>query len=136
MPYAIDLFSGAGGMSEGMIQAGFHILYSSDINKDVEETYVSRHKQLGLYQGVNTFFQKADIRDLSSDEILKNIKNLEIFKGKPIHHIDAIFVGPPSQGFIRAGLRDENDPRNTLVKEYLIIVNIIKHKYMVIKNVK
>ena len=47
-PILIDLFCGAGGMSEGLIQAGFHILYSSDINADVEKTYVARHEQLGL----------------------------------------------------------------------------------------
>lgn len=46
MAYAIDLFSGAGGMSEGIIQAGFKILFSSDINKAVEKTYVNRHKIL------------------------------------------------------------------------------------------
>ena len=36
MPYAIDLFCGAGGCSEGLIQAGFHILFSSDISDMVE----------------------------------------------------------------------------------------------------
>ena len=54
MPYAIDLFCGAGGCSEGLIQAGFHILFSSDISEMVEVTYTNRHAQLGLIQGENT----------------------------------------------------------------------------------
>ena len=61
MPYAIDLFCGAGGCSEGLIQAGFHILFSSDISEMVEITYRNRHKQLGLIQGKNTWFERADI---------------------------------------------------------------------------
>ncbi|VSU18518.1 DNA (cytosine-5-)-methyltransferase [Streptococcus pneumoniae] len=40
MPYAIDLFCGAGGCSEGLIQSGFHILFSSDISEMVEKTLV------------------------------------------------------------------------------------------------
>lgn len=51
MPYAVDLFCGAGGCSEGLIQAGFHILFSSDISDMVEVTYKHRHEQLGLIQG-------------------------------------------------------------------------------------
>ena len=50
MPYAIDLFCGAGGCSEGLIQSGFHILFSSDISDMVEVTYKYRHAQLGLIQ--------------------------------------------------------------------------------------
>lgn len=53
MPYAVDLFCGAGGCSEGLIQAGFHILFSSDISDMVEVTYKHRHEQLGLIQGKN-----------------------------------------------------------------------------------
>lgn len=136
MPYAIDLFSGAGGMSEGIIQAGFHILYSSDINEDVEKTYVSRHEQLGLHQGINTYFQRADIRELPSNEIIDAIKNLDIFKNKPMPTIDAIFGGPPCQGFSRAGKRDRKDPRNTLFKEYLRIINDIRPNYVVMENVE
>lgn len=62
MPYAIDLFCRAGGCSEGLIQAGFHILFSSDISDMVEKTYMNRHEQLGLIQGKNTWFERADIR--------------------------------------------------------------------------
>ena len=58
MPYAVDLFCGAGGCSEGLIQAGFHILFSSDISDMVELTSVSythldvykRQKLLSCYQ--------------------------------------------------------------------------------------
>lgn len=136
MSYAIDLFCGAGGMSEGLIQAGFHIIYSSDINKDVEKTYVSRHKQIGLHHGVNTYFQRVDIRDLPSSEIINSIKSLDIFKNKKVPTIDAIFGGPPCQGFSRAGRRDRTDPRNTLFKEYLRIINDIQPNYVVMENVE
>ena len=53
-PIAIDLFCGAGGMSEGILQAGFHIIFSNEISKDASETYRKRHEQLGLEQGKNT----------------------------------------------------------------------------------
>lgn len=135
MPYAIDLFSGAGGMSEGIIQAGFHILFSSDINEAVQKTYINRHKQLGLIQGVNTHFELADIKDLTGDLIRNSISNLDIFKNKEIPHIDAIFGGPPCQGFSRAGRRDPNDPRNKLFKEYVRVIDEVQPDYVVLENV-
>lgn len=104
-PNAIDLFCGAGGMSEGILQAGFHILFSSDINEDVEKTYRNRHDQLGLIQGVNTFFKRADIRELPSSEIINSIQQLKMFENKSLPKIDVIFGGPPCQGFSRAGQR-------------------------------
>ena len=139
MPYAIDLFCGAGGMSEGIIQAGFHILFSSDINIDVEKTYVNRHTQLGLIQGENTYFHRGDIRDLTGSFIMDCISNLNFFKTECLElpqKIDAIFGGPPCQGFSRAGKRDKNDPRNVLFKEYLRVINEIMPKYVIMENVE
>ena len=134
MAYAIDLFSGAGGMSEGIIQAGFDILFSSDINEDVMKTYINRHQQLGLIQGYNTHFELANIKDLTGDLINESIANLEIFKGKEVPHIDAIFGGPPCQGFSRAG--NANDPRNKLFKEYVRVIDEVKPDYVVLKSVE
>ncbi|MDO7284686.1 DNA cytosine methyltransferase [Shouchella clausii] len=134
-PLAIDLFCGAGGMSEGILQAGFHIIYSSDINGDVKKTYLNRHEQLGLYHGVNTYYEQADIRELPSSKIMESIAGIEIFSGGEVPTIDAIFGGPPCQGFSRAGLRRKDDPRNTLFKEYLRIVNDIRPRYVVMENV-
>jgi DNA (cytosine-5)-methyltransferase 1 len=135
MAYAIDLFCGAGGMSEGLIQAGFHILFSSDINSDVQQTYMNRHEQLGLHQGVNTYFHRGDIRELNGNMIHGSIRNLEIFRGQNLPDIDAVFGGPPCQGFSRAGRRDPNDPRNLLFREYLRVIGEIRPKYVVLENV-
>lgn len=135
-PIAIDLFCGAGGMSEGILQAGFHIVFSSDINEDVEKTYTNRHKQLGLVEGENTCFRRADIRELTYQEIMHSIQQLNIFKGKEVPEIDVIFGGPPCQGFSRAGKRQKDDPRNMLFKEYLRIINDIRPKYVVMENVE
>lgn len=136
MPYAIDLFCGAGGCSEGLIQAGFHILFSSDISDMVEVTYRHRHEQLGLIQGKNTWFERSDIRDLTGDTIKKHILGLEIFKGKEMPEIDLMIGGPSCQGFSRAGRRDKSDPRNMLFGEYVRVIDEIKPKYIVLENVE
>lgn len=136
MPYAIDLFCGAGGCSEGLIQAGFHILFSSDISEMVEVTYTNRHAQLGLIQGENTWFQRADIRNLTGADIRRHIANLRIFEGKSIPDIDLMIGGPSCQGFSRAGRRDKSDPRNMLFGEYVRVINEIRPKYIVLENVE
>lgn len=136
MPYAVDLFCGAGGCSEGLIQAGFHILFSSDISPMVEVTYTNRHKQLGLIQGENTWFERSDIRDLKGDFIREKISSLNIFDGHDIPEIDLMIGGPSCQGFSRAGRRDKNDPRNMLFGEYVRVISEIKPKYIVLENVE
>ena len=135
MPYAIDLFCGAGGFSEGILQAGFDILFSSDRSPMVQETYVNRHQQLGLEEGVDTHFELADIKELTSERIFEVINNLRygnIFKPGDI---DVIFVGPPCQGFSRLGKRDASDPRNMLFHEYLRIIRDVRPRYVVMENV-
>ena len=136
MPYAIDLFCGAGGCSEGLIQAGFHILFSSDISDMVEVTYRNRHTQLGLIQGKNTWFERSDIRDLTGEIINNRISNLESFKGKDIPDIDLMIGGPSCQGFSRAGRRDKADPRNMLFGEYVRVISEVRPNYIVLENVE
>ena len=136
MANAIDLFCGAGGCSEGLIQAGFDILFSSDISDMVEVTYRHRHEQLGLIQGVNTWFELSDIRDLTGDIIRDRIAKLEIFKGREVPEIDLMIGGPSCQGFSRAGRRDKSDPRNMLFGEYVRVINEIRPKYIVLENVE
>ncbi|WP_417202668.1 DNA cytosine methyltransferase [Acetoanaerobium sticklandii] len=136
MPYAVDLFCGAGGCSEGLIQAGFHILFSSDISPMVEVTYRHRHEQLGLIQGKNTWFERSDIKELTGADIHKRISELKIFQNKEIPEIDLMIGGPSCQGFSRAGRRDKDDPRNILFGEYVRVINEIQPKYIVLENVE
>ncbi|MGL6167270.1 MAG: DNA cytosine methyltransferase [Fusobacteriaceae bacterium] len=134
-PLAIDLFCGAGGMSEGIIQAGFHIVFSSDKSPEASLTYQNRHEQLGLHNGYNTFFCTEDINNLTGEFILNSISELQFFNNQFDGKIDAIFGGPPCQGFSRAGKRDKDDPRNFLFREYLRVISEVKPNYVVMENV-
>lgn len=136
--YAIDLFCGAGGMAEGILQAGFQILFASDLNADVEKTYTNRKQQLGYIQGTHYQFHRGDIRDLTGEMIWDAIQNLDMFQHglSCPSEIDAIFGGPPCQGFSRAGKRDVNDPRNLLFREYLRVISEVRPKYVVMENVE
>jgi len=139
MAYAVDLFCGAGGCSEGLIQAGFDILFSSDISDMVEVTYRHRHEQLGLIQGYNTWFERADIRDLRGEDIWTHIRNLEWFTNgqrQVPNDIDLMIGGPSCQGFSRAGRRDKNDPRNMLFGEYVRVISEVRPRYIVLENVE
>lgn len=135
MPYAIDLFCGAGGFSEGILQAGFDIVFSSDKSSMVKETYMNRHEQLGLVHGRDTYFELADIKELSSNFIFEKINSLKYGNVFAPGKIDVMFGGPPCQGFSRLGKRDSNDPRNMLFHEYLRIIKDVKPKYVVMENV-
>lgn len=65
MPYnAIDLFSGCGGMTEGLIDAGFHVVAAVEIDSYAAETYRANHTQHGV------ILFEIDIRQLQSNRIL------------------------------------------------------------------
>ena len=121
----LDLFSGAGGMAEGFLQAGFVIPYASDISEQAKETYTNRHKQLGH----DIKFFQGDINELKISENLNN------FLGNDINNIDVVTGGPPCQGFSLAGRRDENDTRNKLIHSYIEVLETVKPKYFVMENV-
>ncbi|MDF2606231.1 MAG: (cytosine-5-)-methyltransferase [Bacillales bacterium] len=120
----LDLFSGAGGMAEGFLQAGFNIPCATDYSQEAAETYLNRHNQLGY----TPKYFVGDIRTLT-----KNRSKLkELLNG---NKIDVIVGGPPCQGFSLSGKRLADDIRNTLFLEYLKMVSLVKPKYFVMENV-
>ena len=126
----IDLFAGAGGISEGFLQAYtddkyFDFVLASDINSNCELTHKVRYnRQLGL----DTAFITEDIM---SDDFLARLEN-EIGD----QDIDVVTGGPSCQSFSLSGRRRKFDKRDNLFIHYLKVIRKLRPKYFVMENVK
>ena len=117
----IDLFAGAGGLSEGLEEAGFHGIFASEIVPQYADTYRRNHP--------STTVMTQDIRKLDAEDIRKQ---LGMKKGQ----LTLIAGGPPCQGFsINAPIRSTLDQRNHLFKEYLRFVDAFQPRAILIENV-
>ncbi|MGK7946047.1 MAG: DNA cytosine methyltransferase [Microcystaceae cyanobacterium] len=121
-PIAIDLFSGCGGMSLGLEAAGFDIAAAVEI--DPIHTLVHHFN----FPYTATICQ--DIRQLETIELVQGIQDQGFTS-----EIDLIAGGPPCQGFSQIGKRQLDDPRNSLIFEYLRIVKDLQPKYFIFENV-
>lgn len=117
---AIDLFSGAGGISLGLESAGFRVLMATDVSETCEHTY-SRNSP-------DTPFLRGDIRDLTPSLVRSRAK---IRQGE----LDLLIGGPPCQGFSIIGSRVVHDPRNDLFRDFMRLAGALRPKCMVIENV-
>ena len=130
-PFAfVDLFAGAGGFSEGFLQAEvnnkfFDFIAASDINENCELTHVVRYNhQLGL----NAEFLKQDITEPDFlDNLIKQVGDKKI---------DVVCGGPPCQSFSLAGKRKKFDKKDDLFSHYLGVIKLLQPKYFVMENVK
>jgi len=126
----IDFFAGAGGFSEGFLQAevdnkSFNFLLGSDINENCELTHIVRYNhQLGL----DAEFLCQDITEY---DFRKNLK--QKLKNK---NVDVVCGGPPCQSFSLAGKRRKFDKKDDLFGHYLEIIKTYQPKYFVMENVK
>ncbi|MBW4575290.1 MAG: DNA cytosine methyltransferase [Aphanothece sp. CMT-3BRIN-NPC111] len=114
----IDLFCGAGGMTQGLVQAGFNPVASIEISPIASATHKRNFPSCNHFCG--------DIHEFNTQEWLSTI-------GFPSIHL--VVGGPPCQGFSVAGKRDPNDPRNYLFQEFIRIVSEVRPWYVVIENV-
>ena len=120
-PTAIDLFCGAGGLSEGLSQAGYEILAGNDIDLFAGETFANTHK--------DALFLDGSIRDLTAKDFLKATG---LKKGE----LDCLAGGPPCQGYsVYNHQRGMHDERSHLFREYLRIVEGLMPKWLVMENV-
>ncbi|MFZ1787460.1 MAG: DNA cytosine methyltransferase [Saprospiraceae bacterium] len=126
----VDLFAGAGGFSEGFLQAEhenkyYDFLLGSDINENCELTHLARYN----YQlGMDAKFLRQDITEPDFlDNLLKQVKG---------HQVDVVCGGPPCQSFSLAGKRKKFDKKDDLFAHYLNVIRILRPKYFVMENVK
>ena len=126
----VDLFAGAGGISEGFLQAYtpskyFKFLLASDINENCELTHTVRYnRQFGL----DTKFLTQDIMD---NDFLQNL--LDMLDGA---EVDVVTGGPSCQSFSLSGRRRRFDRRDNLFLHYLKVIRKLRPKYFVMENVK
>ena len=126
----VDLFAGAGGFSEGFMQAYtdknyYDFILASDINENCELTHRVRYNKM---LGLDTEFICQDIMEESFlPNLLKKLKNKTI---------DVVTGGPSCQSFSLAGRRKKLDKRDDLFEHYLKVIKALRPKYFVMENVK
>ncbi|MDO9154621.1 MAG: DNA cytosine methyltransferase [Paludibacter sp.] len=157
----IDLFAGAGGLSEGFIRAGFEPIAHIEMNTFACETLKTRmayhHLAKNNQSGIYTDYLKGIVnRDAFwasvPDKVIKSVINREISEEsidelfkltdqlKEDQSVDLIVGGPPCQAYSIVGrARDpqnmQSDPRNFLYKYYLRFIDRYKPKMFVFENV-
>jgi DNA (cytosine-5)-methyltransferase 1 len=121
---AIDLFSGPGGLTLGLKQAGFRVLGAIDVDELAVKTYKRNHRKVNVWQ-----------RDISQISVLSVKRKLHLRKGD----LDLLAGCPPCQGF--SSLRTLNggkviqDDRNDLVFQFLRFVEELAPKTIMLENV-
>lgn len=120
-PTSLDLFCGAGGITEGFRLAGFRCLYANDFDADAVATFKANHP------GAEAVC--ASVQDLDPSAIRKG---LSLARGE----LNCLVGGPPCTGFsINAPERFLEDPRNQLFRHYLRFVEEFQPETLLLENV-
>lgn len=127
----VDMFCGAGGLSEGFRQADFRTVMAVDADPFAMRTYRLNHPEVNpeamLCRDIQGFREEAEsIRAIVGER-----------------EIDVLVGGPPCQGFSRAGFRARpvhkdnapNDERNHLYKELVDLLEVLQPRAIVMENV-
>jgi DNA (cytosine-5)-methyltransferase 1 len=157
----IDLFAGAGGLSEGFIRAGFKPIAHVEMNKDACDTLKTRtsfhylkdeNRIEEYYDYLKQKISRDNLWSKIPEDLINSVINTEISQEKlPTifkkidkqlgkQKVDLVIGGPPCQAYSVAGrARDpkgmSDDPRNHLYKYYVEFLKRYKPKMFVFENV-
>lgn len=130
-PTFIDAFAGCGGLSLGLLRAGWHGLFAVEKDPSAFATY--RENLLSRYAGQYSWPRHLPVAPMTIDGLLdERPEFVASLRGK----VTLIAGGPPCQGFSSAGRRLADDPRNKLVHRYLDLVAAIEPTMVLMENVK
>lgn len=164
-PTYLDLFAGAGGLSEGFKRQGYIDIAHVEMNQNACETlktrvayhYLKMNNRLeSYYQYLKEEISRDDLYSLVPDTLINSVINHTISSEtmnqlyqqidnikyqKHVRKIDIIIGGPPCQAYSLVGRARsddnmENDPRNYLYLRYCEIIDHYKPKMFVFENVQ
>ncbi|WP_310595376.1 DNA cytosine methyltransferase [Flavobacterium sp.] len=155
----IDLFAGAGGLSEGFIRNGFNPIAHVEMNKDACDTlktrtafhYLKENSQINTYYDyLKGKISRQELWDKTPKNLIESVINKEISTttlpsifekidnelGE--NQVDLVIGGPPCQAYSVAGRARKNmedDPRNHLYLHYVEFLKRYNPKMFVFENV-
>jgi DNA (cytosine-5)-methyltransferase 1 len=123
-PIAIDLFSGCGGLTQGLRRAGFHVVGAVEMDSLAVETYKLNHRRVRVWP--------KDIQKLPARRMMKDL-------GLKPGDLDLLAGCPPCEGFSSMrtlnGSQPIRDKRNDLIFEFLRFVRALRPKAIMLENV-
>ena len=123
---AVDLFSGAGGLSAAAIKANLKVVFAIEADKHSVKTY---EDNLNRRQGYNIAIYNSKIETLNAADTCERHFNQQ--------DCDIVLGGPPCQGFssLRGKKSGVNDERNALIFTYFDYVKRLRPKLFLMENV-
>lgn len=119
--YSVDLFAGAGGLTKGFHDSGFHPLAANDFDDDAGKTFEANFRE--------TPFIPGSISEITGRMFLD-------IAGLRAGELDTLLGGPPCQAFsVYNHQRGFHDERSGLFREYLRVVEALEPRVVVMENV-
>jgi DNA (cytosine-5)-methyltransferase 1 len=122
---AFSMFSGIGGLCEGVRLAGFRITGASEWDRYAAESYRYNFPKTPLFEG--------DVADLFPESKSIRKEHLDLYVGND--RVDLVFGGPPCQGYSQIGPRDIADPRNEMYLHVCRVAQLLRPTFILLENV-
>lgn len=118
---AVDLFSGAGGLSQGLSDAGFEIVAAADHDPDSCATHRLNFPDATIVEG----------------DLTASANHAAVVEAVGGRRLDLLAGGPPCQAFSQVRNHDRllEDPRNRLYREFVEILDELRPRALLVENV-
>lgn len=126
-PTAVSLFSGCGGLCEGVRLAGFDVVAAAEWDRFAVETYKFNFPDVPLFDDDVKFFRRPKAKRWQD--------RAEEFSALDEGQVDMVFGGPPCQGYSQIGPRDIDDERNDLYGQFVRVLRDLRPRVFLMENV-